>query len=181
MKTSVLIVFHSSAGQTATIARRIAFRLEEQNVAATVVDAKNAPAPAGFDVVVLGDSIHEGHHSDALIDYAEKNCAALGSIPLAAFQVSITSAWDDEESAQVAAQMMDDFCRDVGITPDQLGLFAGAFAFSRYRGMQRFLMQHVARESGFDTDLRTDQSFTDWEAVDGFADDVLRLAGTPED
>lgn len=173
---AVLVVFHTGEGQTATIAHHIGRRLDDRGARTTVRSVDDAPPPAGFDAVVIGDSIHLGRHSRELTDYATSHCEAINSGPAALFQVSLASAQSDDESVQLASQMVDDFCTATGVEPDRVGLFAGALAYSRYRGVRRFLMRHIAEKGALDTDSSHDHSYTDWNAVDDFADAVMRLA-----
>ena len=53
--------------------------------------------------------------------------------------------------------------------------FAGALRYSRYGWLKRRLMRSIARREGGDTDTSRDHVYTDWDAVDRFAVDILRV------
>lgn len=176
MNPTVLIVYQSTDGHTATIAHRIAATLGERGIAATVATADDAPPPAGFDAVVVGDSIHAHRHSRSLTRYVTTNRAQLRDGPVALFQVSLTSASEDESAVDRATAWLDEFCSTTGLEPDLVALFAGALAYTRYRGLTRWMMRRVAAKEGLDTDTSTDHVYTDWDAVDAFATGVARAA-----
>ena len=54
MSMTVLIVFQSTDGHTATVAHHIAKGISDRGISVTVERADDAPPPAGFDGVVLG-------------------------------------------------------------------------------------------------------------------------------
>src|SRR5690348_14892617 len=90
--TKILLVFHTSEGQTAKIADRIASTLRDGSVDVEVHEVADAPDPAAFDGVIVGDSIHAVHYSRPLIRYLRSHQRALEQMPVALFQVSLTSA-----------------------------------------------------------------------------------------
>ena len=77
MTTTILVVFHTSEGQTAKIADHIAAVLRELGDEVEVHDVAGAPAPERYDGVVIGDSIHAVQHSKALTRYVHDHVAVL--------------------------------------------------------------------------------------------------------
>jgi len=171
----VLIVFHSSEGQTAKIADRLADTLRNAGIEVDIELAEHAPAPTTYDGVVLGDSIHQGHHSRALERYIAHHADELAGQPVALFQVSLTSANDDAEHSATAHAMVHRLLDDTGLDPDMVGLFAGALAYTRYGWLKRRIMRRVVAAEGGDTDTSTDHEYTDWDAVAEFATDFAGL------
>lgn len=172
----VLVVFHSSEGQTEKIADRIVRELERHGALVTLREASSAPAPDACDIVVVGDSIHTGRHSRQLTRWLERHERQLASIPVALFQVSLTSANDDEEHAAEATRMVQEFLDQTALDPVMVGLFAGALKYTRYGWLKRAVMKRIAAAEGSDTDTSRDHEYTDWDTVDEFAHDVLSLA-----
>jgi menaquinone-dependent protoporphyrinogen oxidase len=175
MSSTVLIVYQSTEGHTATVAHHIARVMAERGFGVTVERAAEAPPPAGFDCVVLGDSIHLGRHSRQLVSYADAYRIQLAEVPVALFQVSLTSAGTDDEDVTKAEKMLEEFRAETGLEPDQVGLFAGALAYTRYRGLKRWLMRRIAADAGLDQDTDVDHVYTDWASVDAFAESVARM------
>ena len=170
--TKILLVFHTSEGQTAKIAERVAAALRDEAFDVELHDVSGAPGPEAFDGVVLGDSIHAGRHSRALTRYLDEHRGALASRPTALFQVSMTSANPDAEHTATAQKLIHDLEERTGCDPDLVGLFAGALVYTHYGWMKRRIMRAIARKEGGDTDLTRDYEYTDWAAVDQFARDM---------
>lgn len=174
----VLLAYHSYEGQTSKIADRIASQLAASGFEADVLDANEAPPPLGYDAVILGDSIHLGEHSQSLTRFARRHAAELHKQPLALFQVSLTSATDDDEHSAKAHELLHGFTDETGIDPDIVALFAGSLAYTKYGWFKRRMMRRlVLSEIADAADISHDHEFTDWEAVEAFAADVVTLAG----
>lgn len=172
---TVLIVYHTTEGQTAKIADRIGAVLEAADVTVDVFGANGAPPPTGYDGVILGDSIHLTQHSQSLTRYAKTHIDELHTMPLALFQVSLTSATKDEEHSTKAHQLLADFVDETGIDPDLVGLFAGSLAYTKYGWFKRRLLREIVFADIGETDISSDHEYTDWEAVEEFATDVAAL------
>lgn len=176
----VLVAYHSADGHTAEIANRIAEMIGKAGASVDVIDAADAPAPTDYDGVVLGDSIHAGRHSRALTTYLTQHLAEVQARPNALFQVSLTSAKTDEKSAAEVRQYVSGLLDRTGFDPDMVGLFAGAVVYTRYGWLKRRMMRRIVSSDSDDTDVSRDYDYTDWAAVEHFAEDVYRLV-TSED
>jgi menaquinone-dependent protoporphyrinogen oxidase len=172
----ILIAYHSSEGQTAKISERVASRLRNDGHEVEVSSVEHAPAPDVFDVVVAGGSIRLQHHSRQLRRYLRDNAASLEQKPTALFQVSMTSASADEEHTAEARKLVDALIEETGLAPDAVALFAGALAYTQYGWLTKRVMRWISRKEGGDTDMSRDYEYTDWDAVDAFADRVGQLA-----
>ncbi len=171
----ILVVFHTSEGQTARIADHVAAVLRELGDEVEVHDIAGAPAPNLYDGVVVGDSIHAVHHSKALTRYLRDHSAVLKKLPAALFQVSLTSANPDAEHTATAQGLVQELVDRTGFDPDLVGLFAGALVYTKYGWFKRRVMRAIVRREGGDTDMRHDYEYTDWHAVEEYARDVHAL------
>ncbi|MFB6151136.1 MAG: flavodoxin domain-containing protein [Haloarculaceae archaeon] len=184
---SVLVCYGTIEGQTGTVADRIATALEAGGHEPTVVDLGGADAdPADFDAVLVGSSIHVGSHQSAVTGFAEANRDALAGRPTGFFQVSLSSAVDDEKRRADAAGYANDFVEATGWEPDRVGLFGGALRYSEYGFLKRWMMKRIAKGATGDTDTSRDYEYTDWEEVEAFANDFAafvegRLGVAPPD
>ena len=165
-----LAVFHSVEGHTTEIAGRIAARIHEGGVGAELRSAEDAPDPDGYDGVILGDSVHRERHSHELLEYVRHHRRSLEARPSALFQVSLASATADRPHELQAHEQVQRLAEQTGWEPDLVGLFAGALAYTRYGWYRRHVARRLAREVGLDADDATDHDYTDWDAVDAFAD-----------
>lgn len=172
----VLVALHSSHGQTEKIGAHVADRLRGRGASTDLHEVQTAPSPAEYDVVVLGDSIHLSRHSRELLSYLRRHAVALKATPSALFQVSITSIDTDREHAATAQKMVRQLLHDTDFAPDAIAMFAGSLAYTRYNWATRHMVRAIAQKSGLDTDSTRDHEYTDWAAVDLFADEVYALA-----
>jgi menaquinone-dependent protoporphyrinogen oxidase len=173
--TKILVAYHTSEGQTARIAERVAEVLGEDGDTAEVVDLAVAPSPAGYDGVVVGDSIHATHHSPPMTKYLKRYSQELNATPSALFQVCLASANPDDEHTTAAQGLVHELLEHTGFDPDMVGLFAGALVYTRYGWFTRRIMRAIVKHEGGDTDTSHDYEYTDWEAVEQFAHDVHAL------
>ena len=174
-KPRVLIVFHTVEGQSEKIASSIAETLRSEGLDVEVHDASTAPSPAGYDGAVLGDSIHAVKHSRELRAYLTAHAADLNKLPTGLFQVSLTSANPDDAHTMAARELIDRLLADTGYTPTLVAMFAGRLAYSQYGRIKRHIMKWIVRREGGDTDTSRDYEYTDWNAVEAFAQSIATL------
>jgi menaquinone-dependent protoporphyrinogen oxidase len=178
--STILVVYHTSEGQTARIADHIAAVLRARGDAVEVHDVAGAPAPEHYDGVVVGDSIHAVHHSKPLTRYLRDHNTVLNKLPSALFQVSLTSANPDTEHTATAQGLVQELLDRTEFDPDLVGLFAGALVYTQYGWLKRRVMRAISRREGGDTDMTRDYDYTDWSAVEQFAGDVHALVQANE-
>ena len=171
----ILLLYASTHGHTGKIAARIAAALEEDGATVDLHQLhgnKPQPAPQDYDAVILGASIHAGHHQRALIKWAERHRAALDLNPSAFFSVSLTAADDDEEARAATRDYLDDFVEKTGWTPSRTATFAGALQYREYDVATRVLMRLLMRRMQHPTDASQDYDYTDWDAVEHWAHEL---------
>ncbi len=171
----ILLVYASTHGHTAKIAARIAAALEHDGATVELqkLHANEAePAPPDYDAVILGASIHAGHHQHALVKWAKRHHTALSAIPSAFFSVCLTAADETEESRAATRGYVDDFVEQTGWTPDQSATFAGALQYREYDFATRLLVRLLMSRTHRPTDTSQDYDYTDWDAVDRWAHEL---------
>jgi menaquinone-dependent protoporphyrinogen oxidase len=171
----ILILYASTHGHTAKIAVRIAARLEDDGATVDLhrLHANGSqPALPDYDAVIVGASIHAGHHQRALVKWAERHHTALGLTPSAFFSVSLTAADDTEESRAATRGYVHDFVEHTGWTPSESTTFAGALQYREYDVATRVLIRLLMRRMHHPTDASQDYDYTDWDAVDGWAHEL---------
>jgi menaquinone-dependent protoporphyrinogen oxidase len=168
---NVLIVYASTHGHTAKVAARISRTLRDDGVVADVRDVGSAAklAPSDYDAVIVGASVHGGHHQREMVDWAKRHAIALSAMPSAFFSVSLAAADDTEESHQATRACIDDFADDTGWTLRKTASFAGALQYREYDFPTRLVMRLLMKRDGHPTDIGRDFVYTDWDAVDAFA------------
>lgn len=170
-----LILYATVEGHTARVAARIARHLRERGHVVELHRAETARAGldlAGFDAVIVGASVHYGRHPGHLRALLRKHGAALEARHSAFFSVSLSA----RTKPAAAQRYLRNFLRQAGWQPQHTAAFAGALPYSKYAAWKRLLMIAFVGFAGGDTDTSQDYEYTDWEAVDrfaeGFADSV---------
>jgi len=170
---TILVLYGTGEGQTATVAERIAEALRARGHDAEPVDVASAAADvdlAAYDAVLVGASIHRGKHQRSVVDFVRANRERLAAVPTAFFQVSLSSATEEGEAE--AAGYVESFVEATDWHPDRIGQFGGALRFSEYGFLTRLMMKQIAKRAMPDVDTSRDVEFTDWDEVDAFANDV---------
>jgi menaquinone-dependent protoporphyrinogen oxidase len=171
----ILLIYASTHGHTAKIAARIAATLEDDGATVDLQPLaanKTQPTPPDYDAVIVGASIHAGHHQRALVKWAEQHHTALGLTPSAFFSVCLTAADDTDESRAATRGYLDDFVEQTGWTPADSATFAGALQYQEYDVATRALMRLLMRRMHHPTDTSQDYDYTDWDAVERWAHEL---------
>jgi menaquinone-dependent protoporphyrinogen oxidase len=170
--SSALILYATTEGQTARIAERIAQTLRKRGHAAETRPASEVRGnleSAKYDGVIVGASIHYGRHPTYLRSLVRSQRAALEARPSAFFSVSL-SGGGPRPKPKAARRYLEVFLRQTGWRPQQAATFAGALPFSKYGAFKRALMIMFVGLGGGDTDTSRDYEYTDWDAVERFAE-----------
>ena len=181
-KHHALVLYASTHGHTAKIAARIADTLERAGI---VTDLRRADgnldiSPADYDLVIVGASIHAGHHQRQIVDWTRRYAAILSAMPSAFFSVSLSAADDSDQARTAARRYVDDLIEATGWYPPRTETFAGAVQYREYDFFTRLLVRVMMRRSGHDTsDTHHDYDFTDWEAVARFGRRCAALVPSP--
>jgi menaquinone-dependent protoporphyrinogen oxidase len=168
----VLVLYATVEGQTRRIAVRIAERLQRAGHAVELGEACAGEPLAlldHFDAIVVGASVHYGHHPAHLRAQLRMQLPALARLSSAFFSVSL-SAGGPGAKPDAARRYMTTFLRQVGWQPARTALFGGALQYSKYGRFKRELVRLFVRVAGGDTDMSRDHEYTDWSAVARFAD-----------
>ena len=180
----ILIVFGTTYGQTAKVARFIADQLTAAGETVTLANAdelrRNVQLPRGasprdFDGAIVGASVIYGHHRRSVQRFVSAHRDALNAMPSAFFSVSGSAANSDEEKLADARKVVDEFLRRTGWRPGLTETVAGTIAYTKYSPLLRWTMKRLAARQNSPTDTSRDHEFTDWAQVRRFAES---FAGT---
>lgn len=179
---SVLLLYASTHGHTAKIASRMAEAVRAEGLEVELQDLKRdqPPDPTAYDGVMIGGSLHGGHHQREVVDWVKAHRSGLESRRTAFFSVSLTAAEENEEAREATQKCIDDFIDETGWTPATTLALAGALQYREYDVFTRTLIRLMMRRGGHPTDTSHDYDYTDWDAVDRFGRDFaasIRAAG----
>jgi menaquinone-dependent protoporphyrinogen oxidase len=167
----ILVLYATCEGHTARIAERIAQVLREYgHEVESCRDETRAGQPdiAAYDAVIVGASIHYGVHPRSLRSLLCRHRQALAARPSAFFSVSLSGGGPGAKP-EAAQRYLDNFLRQTHWRPALAVSFAGALQYSKYGVFKRRLMRMIVGFAGGDTDMSRDYEYTDWSAVDRFA------------
>jgi menaquinone-dependent protoporphyrinogen oxidase len=177
----ILLPYASTEGQTKLIAARMAHTLREKGHSVDMLPADTDPArldPAAYDGVIVGASIHYGHHPAFLYKLVRRHRDALAARPCAFFSVSL-SAGGPRPKPAAAQRYIDKFLRKTGWQPQLVASIAGAVRYSLYGPIKRRVMIVFVGLGGGETDTSRDYEYTDWDAVERFAGEFAQRLKQP--
>ncbi len=175
--TRVLVLYASTHGHTGKIAERIAAAI---GPAAELRSIDAVPGLAlDYDAVIVGASVHAGHHQKAVRKWMHGHAAALNGMPSAFFSVCLTAADDTDEAREASQRYIDETLAKTGWSPRIARTFAGALQYREYDLFTRLLIKLMVKHGGLPTDTSRDHDFTDWDAVERFGRECAELVAVP--
>lgn len=172
----VLVLYGTSEGHTAMLAKAIGDRLKSQGLHADVIDASTAdPAPDVYDGVIVAASVHTGSYQKAVRRWSRAHAAALSGKANAFVSCCLGVLQHDPKVDADLAAIVDRFATETGWRPGLVRTFPGALLYTKYNIVTRWVMKRIAAKAGGDTDTSRDYDYTDWTQVDAFADEFSRL------
>jgi menaquinone-dependent protoporphyrinogen oxidase len=178
-QSRILVVYASSHGQTARIARRLAEAFQREGVAVDLVDAREGPftlRPNVYGAIVVGSSLIVRGNQPAIRAFIRANRDVLAGQPAAFYQVSASAGSVDAAGRAAAERVMRGFLEEVRWQPTLVASIAGAINYTQYNPMLRWYMKRASRRHGGSTDTSRDHEYTDWAQVERFASDILAAA-----
>lgn len=174
----MLIAYASTHGHTAKVMARVAEAAREAGVDVDVHALADGtpPDPWAYDVVVVGASVHGGHHQREVLRWTRRRATRLNAMPSALVSVSLTAAEDSGEARRTTRSYVDDLLDDTGWQPRQVLRAAGALQYSEYDPMTRLLMRLLMAQRHHPTDVHHDVDYTDWDEVSEFGRRCAALA-----
>ena len=175
-KRSVLIAYETGEGHTATVAERIKAVCERADCQVRLMRCRDADQAAleGADGIVLGASVHMGKHHKRVLRFAKQHQALLNQKPSAFFSVCLTARSEKEKDRKEVQRYLSEFQQLTGWKPDPIQAFAGALLYTQYGFVKRKVMLSIVKKEGGDIDPTRDFIYTDWQAVETFAQDFSR-------
>ncbi len=168
--TRILVLYGTTDGHTAKVARAIADALAAHGVQPDLVDAaRGNPDPGGYAGVIVAASVHAGGFQKAVRRWAQRHAAALTGIRTAFVGVCLGVLQHDPKVDQDLEQIVARFLAGTGWRPTERKLVAGALLYTRYNGIKRWMMRRIASKAGGDVDTSRDYEYTDWSDVRAFA------------
>ena len=170
----ILILYATTDGHTAKVARVLADGIAALGHAVVTHDARNpadVPSAADFDAILVAASVHVSGYQQAVRRWVRANRDALADRPNAFLSVCMGIV---EATPRVRADLeaiVARFTAHTGWQPERVEFIAGAIPYSRYGFFKRWVMRYMSRQAGVPTNPSQDYEFTDWLALARFAND----------
>jgi menaquinone-dependent protoporphyrinogen oxidase len=169
---SILVVYATVDGQAGRIGERIGAVLRR---AGHVIDVRPVASTtiahvAEAEGVIVGGAIRYGHYPKALEAFVRDNRDSIAARPNAFYSVCLSAGGPGAKPA-TALGYVDEFITRTGWQPGRIASFAGALLYTRYNPFIRFMMRIIVGMAGGETDASRDYEYTDWQAVERFAEE----------
>ena len=174
--SKIAVLYGTTEGQTAKIAEHIAALVRTHGHTADlrhIAELEDDFDLTGYDGVIVGASIHEGHHQRYVTRWVAQHREALSRKPSAAFTVCLAINSVNAPERAEAEAFAGLYEQRTGWKPDSSAVFAGALRYTQYSWLKRIVMKQIAKHEGGSTDTSQDIEYTDWAKVDAFAAALL--------
>ena len=172
MKT--LIVYGTTEGQTRKVANFIKDEAEKLGHKVALADASQSPpSPEGFEMVMIGASVHMYKYQSTVSHYVKEHVEFLNKTPCAFFSVSMSAYGYDKESHKELEDCINKFLHDTGWKPAKIERIAGALLYTKYDFFKKWIMRSIAKKEGEGTDTSKDYEYTNWDKVKAFVEAVF--------
>jgi menaquinone-dependent protoporphyrinogen oxidase len=170
----ILIIYGSTEGQTKKIANFLKKEVESMGHEVSVADAnEKPPKPSGYDLTLIGASVHMHKYQSAVLHYVKTNVEALNKTPSGFFSVCMATASGDAESLKERDEVTAVFLKDTGWKPAWVEQVAGALLYTQYDFFKKLIMRMIAKRHGESTDTSADHEYTDWPKLKTFLGKLL--------
>lgn len=180
---NILILYGSLEGQTAKISERLAELIRNRGHQVTTQSCKNMPtffSMEKYDASIIGGSIHIGRYPECIKSFVTTHCHWLNGLPSALFTVCMAVNSQRAESREEALRYAEHLTVQTGWQPTLTATFAGAVKYTQYDFITRFIMKLISKKDGGSTDTSRDHEYTDWDAVERFANEFMVMVTTTD-
>ena len=157
--SKALVVYGTKTGCTAGIAEAIGDALRAMGVEADVKRAEAKPELAGYDAVLVGSGVRAGQWHGSVKQWLTAHSETLKERPLALFTACLTMAATPEKANEVRAYT-DPLLAETGLTPVDIGLFAGMNVTKTFSLPERLIMKAMKAPEGDFRDLEAVAAWT---------------------
>lgn len=160
----ILVGYATSEGQTRKIARYAADHMAAHGHTVELLSLEDSEGLEldRFDAVLLAGSVHAGGFQRELREFVKARSPELALRHDLFLSVSLTAAGDDPEDWDGLRKIIAAFTKDCGWSPDRIEHVAGAFRFTEYNLLEKFMMRRIAAVADPTVDTSINTEYTDW-------------------
>jgi menaquinone-dependent protoporphyrinogen oxidase len=166
----LLILYGTTEGHTAKVARFLADQLHSQGADLDLIEAGTSdPDPRDYTAVIVAASVHAGGYQKSVVRWVRAHAEALGYTPSAFVSVCLAVLQNNPKVERDLTEITDRFAAQTEWDPTCIKRVAGAIPYTRYGWLKRMVMRHIVKKAGGSTDVSRDHEYTDWEDLRAFA------------
>jgi menaquinone-dependent protoporphyrinogen oxidase len=166
----LLMIYGTTDGHTAKVARFFADELRARGAAVDVVEAGAAsPDSSDYAGVVVAASLHARGYQRKVLRWVRANVEGLRDRPSVFLSVCLSVLQRDLKVQRDLVGITNHFEDATGWRPFRIKFVAGALPYTRYGWLKRMVMQRIVRKAGGSTDTSRDHEYTDWNELRAFA------------
>jgi menaquinone-dependent protoporphyrinogen oxidase len=166
----ILILYGTTDGHTAKVARFLADQLQAQGADVDLIEAGSSdPDPRDYCAVIVAASVHTGGYQRTVVRWARDHADALNYTPSAFISVCLGVLQKSPKVEQDLTEITNRFAVQTNWNPPCVKRVAGAVLYTRYGWLKRMAMRQIVKRAGGSTDVSRDHEYTDWEDLRSFA------------
>ncbi|HWN87247.1 MAG TPA: flavodoxin domain-containing protein [Vicinamibacterales bacterium] len=166
----VLVIYGTTDGHAAKVARFISTTLQSRSLTVDLCDAaRHDPDPSLYSAVVVVASVHAGGYQRSVRQWLERVQPRLTGRPTAFVSVCLGVLQHEPAVDAELDEILRRFLSQTGWRPDEAKIVAGALPYSKYGWVRRYVMRRIVRKAGGDTDTSRDYEYTNWDDLRWFA------------
>jgi menaquinone-dependent protoporphyrinogen oxidase len=172
----ILVLYGTTDGHTANIARAIGSTLRAQGTYVDIIEAGSALArPDDYSGIVIAASVHAGGYQRAVKRWVRTHAHDLDTKPTAFVSVCLAVLQKDAKVQRELKAIIEGFLTTTRWQPTTTKTVAGALLYTRYNWLKRWIMKRIVAKAGGDTDTRRDYEYTDWDDLRAFVERFAQL------
>ena len=173
----VLLLYSGVYGHTRKISERIKAKLTALGAEVDLAPVTDAGSrPEDYDAILIGAAIRNGKHNPAVLDFIARHKTLLEQKPSGFFSVNLVARKPHKNTPETNPYTKA-FVAKSPWQPKLLGVFGGDLDYQRYTAFDRNVIRFIMWLTKGPTDPTTKVEYTDWAAVDLFAERFAALAG----
>jgi len=172
----ILIAYSTVDGHTLTICGRLKHALEAFGHVVELLEIRghfNLDLTS-FDWIIIGASIRYGRHRPDVYSFIDANRHTLERKPSAFFSVNVVARKPGKDTPE-SNPYIKAFRRKTTWVPREVAVFAGKIDYPKYNPLARQVIRFIMWLTHGPTDPTACIEFTDWHAVERFADRVASM------
>ena len=173
----ILVLYGTSTGHTAKVARVLGDTLRACGHAVDVVEAARDTAvePADYAGILVAASVRAGRYQKPVRQWVRQHAQALNGKPTAFVSVCLAVLQKDPAVQKDLERILAAFTGETGWWPGATKSVAGALLYTKYNVFVRWMMKRIVAKAHGDTDTSRDYEYTDWADVRAFARQFERM------